>query len=56
MLGNLLVKLIMKLATEQVVSRIAVLTIWEASQKTDTKFDDELVKTIADGLGVNLPK
>lgn len=56
MLANLFVKLGTKLLTEVFVAKATVLVLWEISRKTDgTKLDDEIVKTVAEALGVKLP-
>jgi hypothetical protein len=55
MFANLLAKIGMKLLTETVIARVATLTLWELSKKTDSNLDNEVVKTVADALGVSLP-
>lgn len=53
---NILIGLAAKLGTARFLSRVSVLTAWEAARRTKPVFDDEIVKAAADELGVKLPQ
>jgi hypothetical protein len=46
----------LKLLTEAFISKVAVLSAWEAARRTAPVFDDEIVKAAAETLGVKLPE
>jgi hypothetical protein len=54
-LADILIKMGMKLMTERFVSRAAVLLSWEVARRTEPLWDDGLVISAAEELGVKLP-
>ena len=55
-LSTLVAQFGLKILTESVLKRVVVLTLWKLAQASkDTDIDDELVKAVADALGVPLP-
>jgi hypothetical protein len=56
MLGNLVAKIGLMLLTEKVVKHVLVYTAQHFCKKTEYPLDDQIVKTIAEALGVELPK
>jgi hypothetical protein len=43
--------------SEALIAKVTVLTLWEISRKTTgTNLDDQIIKAVAEQLGVALPK
>lgn len=57
--AKLLVSILAKLLTDTFLSRVLVYALYAWAKQTDNKLDDQVVKAIADALGVpveSLPK
>jgi len=53
-IGSLIAKIGYSLLTERVLKEVFINTAWYLAGKTENKFDDKNVKTIANALDVKL--
>ncbi len=52
---QILVRLILKILSNALLSNVAVLALWEAARRTPGVVDDAIVEGLAAALGVRLP-
>lgn len=55
MISVSMVMAVFRLVAPTALRRIAVLTLWEAAQRTPDTLDDQVVSYVAAALGVSLP-
>ncbi len=55
-LSTIIAKIGLSLLTQKIVSEVAVKTLWYLAQKSSNKLDDDVIWSVAEGLGVSIKK